>query len=127
MRSQKGATFLSWVTTASMVVFVLITLVKLVPLYMEFHSVHSMLHDIAADAGAPRWSKQQLFSKVDDYLNINGLYTLTTDAFSVEPVQGKRGVSNLKVHYEARKHWLANIDFVVTFDDSVEIGKAGDT
>jgi hypothetical protein len=127
MRRQRGATFLSWVTTASIIVFTLITAVKLAPLYMEFHSVRSMVDEIAADPGAPQWSKQQLFSKVDNYLNINGLYTLTTDSFSLESVQGKRGVRELKVHYDARKHWLANIDFLVTFDYSVELGKAGNT
>lgn len=127
MRRQRGATFLSWVTTASIIVFALITVVKLAPLYMEYYSVRSMVDDIAVDPGATRWSKQQLMGKVDDYLNINGLYTLTSEAFSLEPVQGKRGVRELAVHYEVRKHWLANIDFLTTFDYSVEIGKAGDT
>lgn len=127
MRKQKGATFLSWITMASVIVFVLITVVKLAPLYMEFYSVHSMVDDIAADPGAPGWGKQEMIGKVDDYLNINGLYTLTSDAFSLEPVKGKRGVRELAVHYEVRKHWLANIDFLVTFNYSVEIGKAEGT
>lgn len=127
MRRQRGATFLSWVTTASIIVFALITIVKLAPLYMEFYSVRSMVDEISADSGAPRWSKQQVISKVDNYLNINGLYTLTSDQFSLEPVKGKRGVRELAVHYEARKHWLANIDFLVTFHYAVEIGKAEGT
>ena len=127
MRKQQGATFLSWMATASVVIFSLVTAVKLVPGYLEFRAVKSLAHDIAMNPSMKSASKQQIKAKVDDYLNINGLYTLTSDAFSVEPVLGKKNVRELVVHYESRKNWLANIDFLTTFHYSVELGKAGDT
>ncbi|QTR49588.1 DUF4845 domain-containing protein [Candidatus Thiothrix anitrata] len=127
MHKQKGATFLSWMATASVIIFSLVTVVKLVPSYLEFRAVKSLVNDIAANPSMKNASKQQIISKVDDYLNINGLYTLTSDAFSIESVAGKKNVRELVVHYESRKNWLANIDFLTTFHYSVELGKAGDT
>jgi hypothetical protein len=113
--------------TASVIIFSLVTVVKLVPSYLEFRAVKSLVNDIAANPSMKNASKQQIISKVDDYLNINGLYTLTSDAFSIESVAGKKNVRELVVHYESRKNWLANIDFLTTFHYSVELGKAGDT
>ncbi|MDD5394200.1 MAG: DUF4845 domain-containing protein [Thiothrix sp.] len=127
MRKQAGATFFSWMATAGIVAFIFVSAVKLLPLYMEFYAVRSLANEIANDASLMTASKQQIKSKVEDYMNINGLYTLSSDAFSLEQVQGKKNVRALVVNYEARKHWLANIDFLTTFHYSVELGKAGDT
>jgi hypothetical protein len=127
MRKQKGATFLSWMATAGVVIFMSVTAVKLLPGYMEFYTVRSLADEIATTPSMVSASKQQIRNKVDDYMNINGLYTLTSEAFTVEPVAGKKNVRELIVHYESRKHWLANIEFLTTFHYAVELGKAGDT
>lgn len=127
MHKQKGATFLSWLAGAGLITFMFVTAVKLVPLYMEFYAVRSMVDDIAKDPGLARATTQQIRGKVNDYLNINGLYTLSADAFSVEQVQGKKNVRALEVNYEVRKHWVANIEFLTTFNYSAELGRAGDT
>lgn len=127
MRKQKGATFLSWVAGAGLVTFIFVTAVKLLPLYLEFYSVRSLVDDIARDPSMARATNQQVRNKVNDYMNINGLYTLSSDSFSVEQVQGKKNVRALAVNYEVRKHWMANIEFLTTFTYSAELGKAGDT
>ncbi|MBU0655526.1 MAG: DUF4845 domain-containing protein [Gammaproteobacteria bacterium] len=127
MRKQKGATFLSWVAGAGLITFMFVTAVKLIPLYLEFYAVRSMVDDIAMEPDMAHASKQQIKGKINDYLNINGLYTLSADAFSVEQVQGKKNVRALEVNYEVRKHWMANIEFLTTFKYSAELGKAGDT
>lgn len=127
MRKQKGATFLSWVAGAGLITFMFVTAIKLVPLYLEFYAVRSMVDDIAKDPGLARATTQQIRGKVNDYLNINGLYTLSADAFSVEQVQGKKNARALEVNYEVRKHWMANIEFLTTFNYSAELGGAGDT
>jgi hypothetical protein len=107
--------------------FVFVTAIKLVPLYLEFYAVRSLVDEIAQDSSLATASKQQIRAKVEDYMNINGLYTLSSDAFSVEQIQGKRNVRALAVNYEVRKHWMANIEFLTTFNYSAELGKAGDT
>ena len=125
MRKQKGASFITWVAGIGVVILLFITFVKLVPLYLEYYAVRSMVEKIAMEPGIASANTQQLRRKVDDYLNVNGLYTLTASAFSVEQVAGKSNVRALAVNYEVRKHWIANIDFLTTFNYSVELGKAG--
>lgn len=125
MRKQKGATFLTWVASAGAVIFVFITLIKLGPLYMEFYSVRSLVDRVAQES-SDKTTTQQIRRKVGDYMNVNSL-NLAADSFSVTQVEGKNNVKALEVYYEVRKHWVANIDFLMTFQYSKELGAASDT
>lgn len=127
MHKQKGASFLSWVVGIGIAILFFITLVKLAPLYMEHYAVRTMVDDIAAMPEMQKVNTRQVRHKVNDFLNINGMYTLTSDAFAIKPVEGKNGVRALEVYYEVRKPWLGNIDFLTTFKYSKELGKAGDS
>lgn len=127
MHKQKGATFISWVAGLGVVIFAFITIVKLAPLYIEFYAVHSFMDKIAMDSSLRNASTQHIRGKVSDYLDINGIYGLKPENFSVVQVEGKENVHALAVSYEVRKHWIANIDFLTTFEYSKELGKAGDT
>lgn len=127
MRKQKGATFITWVAGAGAVIFVFITGVKLAPVYLEFYTVRSLIDKVAEDGTIARASTQQVRRKVGDYIDINGLYGITPNDFSVVDVDGKNSVRALEVSYEVRKHWFANIDFLMIFEYSKELGAAGDT
>ncbi len=127
MRTQKGATFITWVAGVGLVIFIFVTGIKLAPLYLEFYAVRNLVDKIATDPEMTRANTMQLRRKVNDFLNINGLYTLSDSAFSITQVEGKKDVRALAVNYEVRKHWVANIDFLATFTYSAEIGKAGDS
>ncbi|MEN9503104.1 MAG: hypothetical protein RI964_2389 [Pseudomonadota bacterium] len=127
MRNQKGATFITWVAGVGLILFIFITGIKLMPLYLEFYAVRNLVDKIATDPDVTRANTMQIRRKVDDFLNINGLYTLSASAFSIAQVEGKKDTRALAVNYEVRKHWVANIDFLVTFTYSAELGKAGDS
>lgn len=126
MHKQKGATFLTWVAGAGLVIFAFITGVKIVPLYLEFYSVRSLVDRVAQESSS-KSSLQQIRRKVDDYMNVNSLNSLSSSDFKVEPVEGKNNTKALEIYYEVRKPWVANIDFLLTFEYSKELGAADDT
>ncbi|UJS23934.1 DUF4845 domain-containing protein [Thiothrix winogradskyi] len=126
MRKQKGATFLTWVAGAGLVIFAFITGVKIAPLYMEFYTVRSLVDRVAQESSS-KSSLQQIRRKVDDYMNVNSLNSLSSSDFKVEPVEGKNNTKALEIYYEVRKPWVANIDFLLTFEYSKELGAADDT
>jgi len=124
---QSGATFLSWLAGAGVVIFAFVTVAKLAPVYIEYYAVRSLVNEIASQPSMLTASKSQVKAKVNDYLNINSMYTLTSDAFTVDFVEGKQNVRVLAVKYDVVKPWLANINFLVKFNYSAELGKAGAT
>ncbi len=126
MRKQQGATFLTWVASAGVVIFVFISAVKLVPVYLEFYTVRSLVDSIAKTS-PNNVSTQEIRRKVGDYMNVNSLTTLAIDDFKVVQLEGGNNVRALQIYYEVRKPWVANIDFLMTFDYSKELGAASDT
>ena len=113
---QRGASFVGWLIIAAVSVFALVTVAKIAPVYMEFSTVKSMVDDIAADEGlSTAKNKRQLLAQIDKYMNINGLYTVQPDYFSLVKLPDQKNARALQVEYEVRKHWLANIDFTMNF------------
>lgn len=113
---QRGASFTSWLVIAAVSVFALVTVAKIAPVYMEFSTVKSMVDDIAADETlAGQKNNRQVRAKIDKYMNVNGLYTVKSEYFSLVKLPEQKNAQALQVEYEVRKHWLANIDFAINF------------
>ncbi len=126
MRKQQGATFLTWVAGAGVVIFVFITAIKIAPLYMEFYTVRSLVNKVVQESSA-KSSTQEIRRKVDNFMIVNSLNSLSVNDFKVVQVEGKNNVRALEIHYEVRKHWVANIDFLLTFDYSKKLGGTEDS
>lgn len=118
---QHGMTFLSWTVVLSVVILAFVTGIKLVPVYVEFYSVQSMMKKIVQDPAISATNTQALRGKLDDYLNINGMYTVKREHFSVQPIAENKNAKALIVNYEVRKPWLGNIDFLMTFKHAEEL------
>lgn len=115
-RKQRGASFVGWLVIAAVTVFALVTVAKIVPVYMEFATVKSMVDEIAADESvSAKSNNRQLRAHLDKYMNVNGLYEVKPEYFSVVKLPEKQNAKALQVEYEVRKHWLANIDFTMNF------------
>lgn len=126
MRKQRGATFLTWVAGVGVVIFAFITAVKIAPVYLEFYTVRSLVDRVVQESSS-KASTQQIRRKVDDFMIVNSLDSLALDDFKVVQVEGKNNVRALEIYYEVRKPWVANIDFLMTFQYSKELGAASDT
>lgn len=122
MKKQRGASFASWMMLAATVAFVLVTIAKVAPVYMEYATVKSMVDQIAAETTvSPQTGNRQLRRKLDDYMNINGLYTVKPEYFSIVDLPEEKNAKGLRVKYEVRKHWLANIDFMMNFEHAAKL------
>ncbi len=116
LAKQRGASFVGWMIIAAVSVFALVTVAKIAPVYMEFETVKSMVDEIAADeALSVKKNSRQMRAQLDKYMNVNGLYTVKPEYFSLVKLPDQKNARALQVEYEVRKHWLANIDFTMNF------------
>ncbi|PID50466.1 MAG: hypothetical protein CR991_01295 [Proteobacteria bacterium] len=122
-KTQYGATLTTTLLMVGLIAFILITAVKLVPSYTEFYSVRSLMEEVAQDADVRSGNTQVLRRKLDDYLNINGLYNIQREHFAIVPKPENKSIKMLQVKYETKKHWMANIDFLLSFEHAVELNK----
>lgn len=123
IKKQQGMTVISWLVVAALFAFIAITIVKLVPVYIKYNSVQSIIDKVVAEPNAKKMKKQAIFAKVDNYINISSIYDLTSKQFVVEKIQDRKKSRRLSVNYEERIHWFANLDIVAVFEYSAIIGE----
>ena len=123
IKKQQGMTVISWLVIAALFTFIAITVVKLVPVYIKYNSVQSIIDNVVAEPNAKKMRKQAIFAKVDNYINISSIYDLTSKQFVVEKIQNRKKARELSVSYEERIHWFANLDIVAVFEYSAIIGE----
>jgi len=117
---QRGITFIGLVVLAVLVGIVGFAGMKLTPMYINNMRLSRVLEATAADlntqGGASNQSIQFALAKRFSIEDIN----LPKDAIKIAP--SKNGFS-VRIQYENRASYIADIWLVVTFDKSVEIKK----
>lgn len=107
--------------------------IKLVPEYLEFHSISAAVDSLGDEMKTRQISKSQYMQLLDRRLNVNyvNMFNLKPsrdgcDKTKKEAFTYKRGKKEivLGVNYEKRIPMLANVDFLLRFDHekSVVVG-----
>ncbi len=136
-KKQQGATLITWIIAAGFAVLIASAVVKVVPYYIEFNSVKSMMKAIASEPGIKNANMRQVNRKIEKYLDVNNLYALEKAYYDSKPgvaaskrvkrpftlSRNKKGTKHiLTVHYEVPQPWLANISFLLDFKHAVVLG-----
>ena len=136
---QRGATLISWMILAGFGMFLASAVVKLVPYYVEFNSIKTLMTNIAGERGIKGMGKRDITLKVGKYLNVNGINTLdrayksratstgrkSKDPFTIKKIKkGKfKGKRILSVNYTVPQPWVGNLSFLLTFNHAVILGE----
>ncbi len=115
---QSGMTAIGWLLVLGLIaLFTLVTL-RLVPLYLEYSKVVSVLESLQSQPDIANETKQGIISLVTRRFDIN-------DVRNVDPklvkVSKDKGVLTLSIAYERREHLMGNLDVVAVFDKKVEV------
>ncbi|MGV6809992.1 MAG: DUF4845 domain-containing protein [bacterium] len=119
---QQGLSFISWLVVIALVIFLSMTAIKIVPMYLKFNTIKSLMDDIAANTSVSQANKTYVYAKIDDYININGINDLSSKDFEFARIKGQKKARLLSIQYEERQLWFANLDIIATFDYSTTIG-----
>jgi len=136
-KSQRGATFISWLLAAGLVVLVISAVAKIAPYYVEFNSVKGLMKEIASDSSMKKANMRMVNKKIEKYLNVNGLYALeqayynskpgtkpelkTKNPFTLKRLK-KANKRILMVDYDVPQPWIGNLSFLMNFRHAVVLG-----
>ena len=124
MKAQRGSSFTAWLIWLSVALFLFLSSIKIVGPYLEFWTVQTLVDDLAARTPEKsNMGTRQLRDMLNQYMSVNGLVSMNPNDFSVARVvdTDKKAIH---VEYEVRRHWLANIDFLMNFEHTAEFGGA---
>lgn len=116
-RSQAGITAIGFLILASLFALVGFGALKLVPVYIENLRLSSVLDDVREELDGSGASPGQIRSALNRRFDVEGI-RLAPD--NVNITQGRNGYE-VRLQYENRTPYIADIWFLVTFDKQVEI------
>jgi len=115
---QKGMTAIGWMLMLGLIAFFTLITLRLVPLYLEFAKVTSVLESLQNEPGITRKTRSEIIKMVRKRFDINDVYNVDPKLVKVSK---NDGVLKVSISYERREHLLSNIDVVASFDKQVEV------
>ena len=115
---QKGMTAIGWLLVLGLIAFFTLITLRLVPGYLEFAKVASVLESLQDEPGITRKSKTEIFKMISKRFDVNDIYQV--DPKLVTIMKDKNGLK-VSINYERREHLVGNIDVITTFDKLVEV------
>ncbi|MDX1335402.1 MAG: DUF4845 domain-containing protein, partial [Gammaproteobacteria bacterium] len=117
-KKQIGATFITWLMLAGILGFLAVAGLKLIPVYMEYGTIVSVMEDVAKEQSPGKKSPTTIWKSIDKRLHINNVRYIKKENFKYE-----RGnlADTMTIKYEVRTPLFGNLDAVAKFEKSMDV------
>jgi len=114
---QQGLSITSWIILLSVLLFFVLLGVKMVPTYMEYQSMSTILENIQNDPKLKKATPKQLRGVFLRRIDINGIYDF--DDLKNLKISRAKGETSMVLDYEVRKPVAGNVQVVMLFHKKV--------
>jgi uncharacterized protein YlxP (DUF503 family) len=118
IKNQRGMTPIGWILVFALIAFFVLLALKLVPVYISGFKVTSILESLKENQEIATMSPRQIMTSLNKRFDIDMVTGIEPDDIYIEKAGG---VMTITVDYEIRKNFIGNIDFLITFNKSVEV------
>lgn len=118
MKKQKGMTLISWLILLVIVLFNAIIALNIVPVYINDHSVKSLMKNIESDTSVRGKTPKAMKQAITKRLRINNIYNVSKEHIAIR--KGKNTYLII-IQYEPRGKLIGNLDYIVSFKHEARI------
>jgi len=115
---QRGMTAIGWLLVLGLIAFFTLITLKLVPIYLEYGKVVSVLESLPGEPGIATRSRSEIIKLITKRFDVNDVRRVSPKAVKVTR---EKGVTQISIEYERREHLMSNIDIVASFHKQVEV------
>jgi hypothetical protein len=115
--SQKGMSFFGLLAVIALLIFGLVTAMKLVPIYLDHFSLREMITKINEDPTIKINSIRDFNSYIDKGMQINSIRDIDAREAITITASGTDAYTVI-INYEVRAPALQNVDLLVHFDET---------
>lgn len=112
MKNQKGMSFIGIVILVAIGATILVTLMKVVPSYLEYSEVSKAIKKISKEPNFGEMSKKEIADSFDKSATIDNITTVTGN--DIEIVRGANG-NSIKLEYQVVTPLFANVSVLLDF------------
>ncbi len=120
IKKQSGLTMISWMFILGLVAIQTIALIRVIPMYMNHNSLVQVMDNMQNSTEMRGATARKIQDTLKKRLKIENLYDLAGNKEAFTLKKNTTGYT-LTAHYEARGPIYKNLEFVATFDHSVNI------
>jgi len=121
-RKQHGMSMLGGLVIVMMSAVLLITALKLAPVYMEYYKVVDIVDQVKQDPALKGAPKDKILIALAKRLNTNDVRSLTRDDYRVTKIQG-RNAYEIEFYYVVSTPLFGNLSIVAEFQRKEEVGE----
>ncbi len=114
-QQQQGMTAIGFILIIGMIAFFTAIGVKLIPMYIEYYSVTSILKTIQSEPETASRSTAEIEDTILKRFSINEIHRVTKDDITITK-EGNKII--IEIAYEARVPLFGNIDIIGDFKDN---------
>jgi long-subunit acyl-CoA synthetase (AMP-forming) len=116
-KSQKGLTTIGWIVVIAIFGSIILTGFKILPMYLEYYQVRSVLENVAANPEVDARSKKAIWSAITRQFLINQIRDIKRENMKVER---ENDITKITIDYEVRKPYVAQLFIGGHFTYTVE-------
>lgn len=117
---QQGLSSIGWLALAGIFALIIITIIRVVPIYMENMTIKSVLTSVQEDAKIDPKSRRAIWDAISKRLYINEVRLIKREHVKMTRKDGKTTVT---ISYETRRPYIGNLFIGGTFSESVVIDR----
>lgn len=119
-KKQQGLSTIGLIFVIGVFGLLLITGFKVVPLYMDFYQVQTIIKSINNDPSINVKSKRDLWQAINKRLRINNMRSFNSDDFIVSRENKK---TTITIEYTVKEPYIANLFIGADFKKSIEFDR----
>ncbi|TCK17580.1 uncharacterized protein DUF4845 [Thiogranum longum] len=115
---QRGMTAIGWLLVLGLIAFFTLITLRLVPIYLEYSKVVSVLESLANEPGIGAKPRSEIIKLVNKRFDINDVRKVSPKLVKLSK---DKGITRISIDYERREHLMANLDVVASFSKEIEV------
>lgn len=116
-RPQQGISITTWIFLIAITLFFVLLGVRMVPSYLEFHSMSKILESIKEEPKYRQAPPKELRKVFNRLININSIYDFDPKSLKIDRSKGK---TSMVLNYEIRKPVAGNVEVLMTFHKEMD-------
>jgi hypothetical protein len=117
---QKGLSSFGWITVIGIFALLIITLLKVFPMYYENYKVKAVLESLRQNSDIDSESKRDIWESLSKGLYVQGAETVQREDVNMTRKNGK---TTINITYETRVSYFGNLFIGAKFSESVVIDR----
>ena len=118
MKKQKGLTLISWLAIHAVVLFNAIIALNVVPVYINDHSVKTMMKNLQMDSTVRGKTPKKLKEIITKRLRVNNVYSVTAEHITIKK---DRNDYLITIEYQPRGKLIGSLDYIVDFKHEARV------